>query len=94
MMFHGYLPELVDHIDRNPQNDRVENLREADKSINALNTEPRSNNKTGVKGVWRDKRGKYQSSVYHKGRKIYLGTYETLEEAKDRIIGWRNFRGL
>jgi hypothetical protein len=90
-LFHDYLPDLVDHIDRNPRNNRIENLRESDKSGNALNTQVRKNNSTGVKGVWKDKRGKYQASVFHKGKKLYLGTYDEIEQAKLRIEGWKRF---
>jgi len=94
MMFHDYLPELVDHIDRDPCNDRIENLREANKSINAHNTVPRKNNRTGVKGVFKDNRGKYQASVYHSGKKVYLGLYDTLEEAKFQVELRRGCLGL
>lgn len=94
LLHHGYLPDLVDHIDRNPRNDRIENLRESTKSDNAINTSPRSNNRSGYKGVWEDKKGKFQASVYLKGKKVYLGTYDSIEDAVIRIEGWRKFRGL
>jgi hypothetical protein len=94
LMHHGYLPDSVDHVDRNSRNDCIENLRESNKSQNALNTDPRANNKSGYKGVWEDRNGKFQASVYMRGKKVYLGTYDSIEEAVNRIGGWREFRGL
>mgnify|MGYP003655310398 FL=1 len=89
-MFNSYLPDLVDHIDQNTRNDEIENLREADKSLNALNTPPRSNNKTGYKGVHKYK-GKYRASVYNKGKKVHLGSFCEVEGAVREIEDWRHF---
>mgnify|MGYP002412711542 CR=1 FL=1 len=46
-------------------------------------------NKTGVRGVHKNKRtGKYQVSIGHKGRQYHLGFRDTLDEAKQlRIEG-------
>lgn len=89
-MHYGYFPELVDHIDRNTSNDRIENLRDADKSINALNTEVRCNNKTGVKGVFKTIGGKYEASVWMNAKKNYLGLYETVQEAVESIKEYKS----
>ena len=42
---------IVDHTDRNPQNNLIENLRLVPKFINNYNKNPQSNNKTGYSGV-------------------------------------------
>ena len=88
-MHYGYWPELVDHIDQNPSNDRIENLRDANKSLNALNTSPRANNKTGIKGVFQTRTGRYEASVWD-GRKNYLGLFDTVEEAKLAIEAYND----
>ena len=49
------LPE-VDHIDKDRTNDKLENLRWCTRSQNLLNTRKRSTNKSGIKGISRDKK--------------------------------------
>lgn len=41
------------------------------------------NNKTGVKGVFRGKNGRYYASIMIARKRIHLGVYDTLEEAAD-----------
>ena len=52
-------------------------------------------NKTGVKGVHKNKRsGKYQVSITHKGQQYNLGTYDTLEKARQaRLEGEKKYWG-
>lgn len=80
---YGYFPkEDVDHIDQNPRNNTIENLREATRAQNRCNTPARSDNKLAVKGVY--KRGKkYAAQIQSKGKKRYLGTYSTIEAAEE-----------
>jgi len=81
LMHYGYLPKIVDHIDGNPQNNKIENLREANASQNSFNRKY-TNSASGYKGItWskQDKRWVPQISKY--GKKIYLGKYKNLEDA-------------
>jgi hypothetical protein len=73
----------VDHINNNTSDNRLENLRYASKSENAQNSKISIKNKTsGVKGVYFDKeRKQYLSNIVYKQRRIFLGRYETVEEA-------------
>ena len=52
LMHHGYMPELIDHIDGNTLNNRIENLRPATKSTNGMNRGKQKNNTSGYKGVY------------------------------------------
>lgn len=65
--------EMVDHRDGNGLNNKWDNLREANKSQNARNCKVKSNSKSGVKGISKNRKGYLV--------KVCLGTYATMEEA-------------
>lgn len=52
LIHYGIFPELIDHIDGNIANNRIENLRECTLSQNQFNTKIRKDSKSGVKGVY------------------------------------------
>lgn len=76
----------VDHIDGDNTNNIVSNLRWATPSENSLNRKKAVNNTTGVKGVYYTKGGKYRTSIMIEGKFINIGSYLTLEEAKEARI--------
>ena len=84
LMFHGYLPNVVDHIDGNPLNNKVENLREATKMQNRWNCKPNRGTISGVKGVYKD-HSKWKALINVGGVRYYLGMFETIEEAKSVV---------
>lgn len=74
--------ELVDHKDRNPLNNRRDNLRLADKSKNAANSKLARNNTSGWRGAWKDKKSnRWCAEIGSRENKVKLGFYETAEEA-------------
>lgn len=94
LMVHGEWPiNDIDHINGTRDDNRIDNLREATRSQNLMNTRVRSDNKTGAKGV-RVKRGKFQARIKVDGKEISLGVYDTVDaasaarmEAANRIHG-------
>lgn len=78
----GEKGKIVDHIDRNPLNNRKSNLRVVDKKINALNIEVRKNNTSGVTGVSFNKlQNKWRAYINIDGKRVELGHYDEMEDA-------------
>jgi hypothetical protein len=80
---HGYLPEFLDHIDCNPLNNDINNLREATKSQNGMsrkkikyiNGKPTTSK---YKGVHWDKRAKkWMTRIRINKKAKFLGYYDS-----------------
>lgn len=84
----------IDHIDKNPANNHVDNLRWATRSENTLNTKVRSDNTSGHKNIyWNKERERFQVKKFKDNKEIYLGAFKTLEEAieaRDEFINNNN----
>lgn len=78
----GVIPEMhIDHIDGNPMNNRIENLREVTDAQNAQNQRvARANNKLGVQGVYRVN-NRYRSVLTTDGKSKHIGYFDTPELA-------------
>lgn len=70
----------IDHINRNPADDRISNLRSVSHSTNLHNSSHR-NPASKVKGVYLTRENRWQASIRVKGVTHRLGTYGTIEEA-------------
>ena len=83
LMFKGYLPKYIDHINGIKTDNRIENLRECTSSQNNLNRKQRSNNTSGVKGVmWHKRDKKWEVRMQINGKYKYFGRYHDIEVAK------------
>lgn len=72
----------IDHIDHNPLNNRIENLRLVSHHENQKNLKLAKNNKTGASGVFWEKRSKrFKAVIRLDGKDRYLGSFKTIEEA-------------
>lgn len=72
----------IDHINRNPLDNRIENLRLVTRSENMMNTKIFSTNKTGHKGVyWNKKSKKWHATIIWQKKRINLGFFDSLIEA-------------
>lgn len=100
LMYHGKLPKFIDHVNGDSFDNRIENLRPASRLQNNRNSSVQKNNKTGVPGVsFRKKDGKLIAMIGHKGKNLYLGTFDNLEDAKkarkdaERLLGYHENHG-
>ena len=72
----------VDHIKHKRYDNRKSQLRVATSSQNIRNSKLSKNNTSGITGVWKDnKTNKWQAEIMLHKEKIYLGQYDTKEEA-------------
>ncbi|WP_306127946.1 HNH endonuclease signature motif containing protein [Roseovarius sp. MMSF_3350] len=82
-IYHGKWPENhTDHINGDPSDNRIANLRDVSQSGNMRNSRKQSNNSSGHTGVYwfaRDK--KWRALGYVSGRQIYLGLFDSIEDA-------------
>lgn len=82
LMLHGVIPEQIDHIDGNGSNNRIENLRAVTRYENQQNKRRLRSNKSGCSGVYLDRRTTtWKCQINHRGKRIYLGRFKTLENA-------------
>ena len=79
---YGHFPNSqLDHINRIPDDNRIENLRLATNGQNVTNSKVRSS-LSGLKGAhWNGREKKWRSIVYCGGKTHWLGRFATAEEA-------------
>jgi len=86
VMFNGDIPNglLVDHVDRNISNNKIENLRLLTKSMNARNR--------GAKGVYYDaSRNKWVAQASVNNTNVALGRFDTREAAEAEYKSFYEF---
>lgn len=81
-MVTGEWPDVIDHINGNPADNRFENLRSVRQVDNCGNQRRYSTNKSGVTGVlWDKQHGRWNAQLRRNGVKVFLGRFDTIEEA-------------
>lgn len=78
----------IDHINCNPADNRLSNLREATASQNMCNTKGRKGN-AGIKGVTLNAYGKFHAQIKFENV-LYQDTFDTLKEASEFITEHRD----
>lgn len=86
---HGSVNGAIDHIDRNRDNNAIQNLRLCTNNQNQFNRLKSSANTSGKKGItWHKKSSKWQAAASIKGRKIHLGLFININDAS---LAYLNF---
>ena len=82
-MEYGYWPEYgIDHINRDKEDNRIENLREVSQSCNMQNASIRSDNTSGVRGVTYESRsGNWIAAIRIAGKNYHIKSSPCLQEA-------------
>ena len=82
-LHHGHWPDVVDHINGNPSDNRASNLRSASQSENMRNVKVRSGSSSRYLGVsWHKASGKWVAQLRAKdGKRFHLGTFSSEEDA-------------
>lgn len=76
------LPNIIDHIDCNKLNNKINNLRVASQSQNAMNKPNQANNKSGMRGVcWDKKRNKWYVYININKKRRHLGRFDSYDDA-------------
>lgn len=89
LYIYGHFPRLTDHKNGVKSDNRIENIRDADKSQNAQNTRKAwSHNKaSGLLGVyWSAQRNAWGAKVNLNGKQHHAGFYETPEKAHEAYV--------
>lgn len=82
MLHHGYLPQEVDHINGDRADNRIENLRAANRSENQCNRPALANNTSGYAGVsWHKASKAWTVRVMKNGKQNLIGYFKDLELA-------------
>lgn len=76
-MMHGYLPDVVDHIDGNKTNNKIDNLRPSNDLTNARNKRIGSRNSSGYKGIIRRKsKDDWIARIGVNGKQVHIGIFK------------------
>jgi hypothetical protein len=81
---------LLDHINGNILDNRIENLRAATHSQNMRNSQKPVNNTSGIKGVyWQKDKKMWRVQIWNHGKQQYLGRFHDIDEAKNVACTFR-----
>lgn len=83
ILYYGKPPEFViDHIDGDSYNNKIENLRDVTQSINRRNSRMSCRNTSGFSGVsWVKKNNKWRAYIFDGDGRRYIGAFDTIVDA-------------
>lgn len=95
-IYYGKKPNKdIDHINRNPSDNRIINLRLVTRQQNCLNRRMNKNNTSGVTGVtWNKQINKWQAQITVSKKTILLGTFLNFEDSVKARKAAEDFAGI
>tara|TARA_R110002124_G_scaffold215107_1_gene381033 strand:+ start:123 stop:656 length:534 start_codon:yes stop_codon:yes gene_type:complete len=82
LYMYGETPNIIDHINGNRTDNRIENLREVTSQENHMNQKINSKNTSGVTGVYRNNRlNNWCAQMKFNGKTYHLGSSKNLFDA-------------
>lgn len=83
-LHYGREPDgIIDHINGDPTDNRIANLRCGDHTVNSRNTKRNSNNRSGITGVYQRPDGRWTANICVNYRSRHIGTFSTREAAAE-----------
>lgn len=82
LLIFGYWPNEIDHIDHDPSNNRLTNLREVTRKEQQRNHKKRVDNTSGATGVsYHKQSSRWRAYLHEDGKMVSLGLYSNKEDA-------------
>jgi len=86
---YGEVPSILDHINGNKSDNRIENLRPTTQALNLRNQKSRKGSTSKYKGVYYDKKNdSYRSSIKINHEYIHIGRIKFEKEAAEMYDRW------
>lgn len=88
-MHYGYWPVgNIDHIDGDPSNNRISNLRDVPQLLNCRNSRMSAANKSGCVGVcFSPEKGRWRATIWADGKQKHLGNHkEKFDAVLSRLL--------
>ncbi len=84
---HKIMPNIIDHKDRNPSNNKMLNLKNVTQQQNARNCNMSKNNKSGVTGViWYKNYEKWRAYIMINRKQKTLGYFSNFDDAVEARV--------
>ena len=90
-LMHGNEPaDLIDHINNDALDNRIENLRAASHVINTRNAKLRKDSTSGIKGVsWHKQTRKWVGQLWHEHKIYKVGSFDDKDECAAAVRALR-----